>query len=232
MNKPRILLAEDDVSLGSLLKQYLIAKDYEVDLFVDGEKAYKGFMGKQYDLCILDVMMPQKDGFTLSKDIKRINSEIPVMFLTAKNLKDDILKGFSLGADDYLTKPFNMEELLVRIEAILRRSGKTPKDKMETNFTLGKFKFDSNKQILTIDDNETKLTTKENELLRLLANHANDILERNYALKLVWGDDSYFNARSMDVYITKLRKHLRPDPAIKILNVHGKGYKLITDNEE
>ncbi len=231
MTKPKILLAEDDINLGSLLKQYLMAKKYDVELFVDGEKAYKGFMENQFDLCILDVMMPRKDGFTLSKDIRRINSNTPVIFLTAKNLKDDILKGFKLGADDYITKPFNMDELLLRIEAILRRSGKSAEDKMETNFAFGSLKFDSNKQILTTTEEQIKLTTKENELLRLLAVNANSILERNYALKLVWGDDSYFNARSMDVYITKLRKHLKADPSVKIINVHGKGYKLVTENE-
>ncbi len=229
MKKSKILLAEDDINLGSLLRQYLIAKGYDVSLFADGEKAYKGFMDKKFDLCILDVMMPHKDGFTLSKDIKRINNEIPILFLTAKNLKDDILKGFKLGADDYITKPFNMEELLVRIEAILRRYSKNIEEKIETQFEIGSFKFDANKQILSTETDQTKLTTKENELLRLLATNANKIMERNYALKIVWGDDSYFNARSMDVYITKLRKHLKADSNIQILNVHGKGYKLITN---
>ncbi len=225
MEKLKVLLAEDDINLGSLLEQYLNAKDYDADLYDDGEKAYNGFAKKEYDICILDVMMPKKDGFTLAKDIRKINDKMPIIFLTAKTLKDDVFEGFKLGADDYITKPFNMEELILRIDAVMRRAGKTHAEK--TVFNLGKFVFDLNKQTLKDGDKTTKLTTKESELLGMLSNHKNDVLERNYALREIWKDDNYFNARSMDVYITKLRKHLKNDNKIQIINVHGKGYKLI-----
>ena len=231
MAKAKILLAEDDVNLGSVLRQYLDAKGYEVDLCFDGEDAFKTFMENEYDLCILDVMMPKKDGFTLAKDIRRINSKIPIIFLTVRSMNEDVLKGFEIGADDYITKPFNMEELLMRIEAILRRTGRLTETK-QTVFQIGKYTFDSVRQTLKIEDRVRKLTTKENELLKLLASNMNEVVERNYALKLVWGDDSFFNARSMDVYITKLRKYLTDDPSVKIINVHSVGFKLITNAEE
>lgn len=224
----RVLLAEDDENLGLLLKEYLIAKGYDTELFVDGEQAYQGFMKNQFDLCIFDVMMPKKDGFSLAKDIRMINREIPIIFLTAKNLKDDILEGFKIGGDDYMTKPFSMEELIFRIEAILRRMKQESVESQQVEFKLGRMVFDSRKQTLTNAQEEvTKLTTKESDLLRLLCLNANKVLERNYALKTIWVDDNYFNARSMDVYITKLRKHLRQDETVEIINVHGKGYKLI-----
>ena len=224
----KILLAEDDQNLGMLLKEYLIAKGYETDLFPDGEIAYHGFTKKPYNICLLDVMMPKKDGFSLAKDIRLLNAETPIIFLTAKNMKDDVLEGFKIGADDYITKPFSMEELIFRIEAILRRTIKDNNQEQEqTTFKLGKFTFDAHKQILSSEDSSTKLTTKESELLRLLCNNANKVLERNFALKTIWVDDNYFNARSMDVYITKLRKHLKDEPSVEIINVHGKGYKLI-----
>jgi Response regulators consisting of a CheY-like receiver domain and a winged-helix DNA-binding domain len=172
-------------------------------------------------------MMPIKDGFTVAKEIRAINKDIPIMFLTAKSLKDDILLGFKIGADDYLTKPFNMEELLFRIEAILRRTKAESKFSGQTVYKLGKYTFDFQKQALTSDETVHKLTTKESELLKLLCDNLNDVLERNYALKSIWEDDSYFNARSMDVYITKLRKYLKDEPSVEILNVHGKGFKLI-----
>lgn len=225
-DKIRILLTEDDENLGMLLREYLQAKGFQTDLQPDGEAGYDAFMKNKYDVCILDVMMPKKDGFTLAKDIRTVNSEIPIIFLTAKSLKEDILEGFKLGADDYLTKPFSMEELLFRLEAILRRT-KGNKNKEQQKFTLGKFVFDTQKQTLTAGDDVVKLTTKESELLKLLCQHANDVLERNYALKKIWIDDNYFNARSMDVYITKLRKHLKPESSVEIINIHGKGYKLI-----
>jgi two-component system, OmpR family, response regulator len=225
--KIRILLAEDDENLGSLLKEYLQAKNYETDLLPDGEKAFKSFQKNFYDLCILDVMMPVKDGFSLAKDIRAINKDIPIIFLTAKSLKDDILHGFKLGGDDYITKPFSMEELLFRIEAILRRTMTEGKLSGQTVYKLGKYTFDFQKQALIADEITHKLTTKESELLKMLCDNTNNILERNYALKTIWADDSYFNARSMDVYITKLRKYLKDEPAVEILNVHGKGFKLI-----
>lgn len=229
--KIHVLLAEDDINLGSLLKQYLDAKDFETDLYSDGEKAYKGFTNNHYDLCILDIMMPKKDGFTLANEIRLLNNDIPIIFLTAKTLKEDVLKGFKIGADDYITKPFNMEELLLRIEAVMRRTTGNATETASV-FKLGKYNFDSNKQLLELDGQVTKLTTKESELLRLLCNNMNKVLERNFALKTIWQDDNYFNARSMDVYITKLRKHLKKDENIEIINVHGKGYKLIITNNE
>ena len=225
--KTRILLAEDDQNLGNLLKEYLKAKTFSVDLFPDGEKAYNGFRNQSYDLCILDVMMPKKDGFTLAKDIRAVNGEMPIIFLTAKSMKDDVFEGFKIGADDYITKPFNMDELLFRIEAIMRRVRKD--DGNTYIFKIGKYVFDANKQILIFGNEEQKLTTKEAELLRLLSININKVLERNFALRTIWVDDSYFNARSMDVYITKLRKYLKQDPAIQILNIHGKGFKLLID---
>lgn len=225
--KTRILLAEDDENLGLLLKEYLIAKGFDTELYPDGEAAYQGFMKSQFNLCILDVMMPKKDGFSLARDIRMVNTDIPVIFLTAKNMKEDVLEGFKLGADDYLTKPFSMEELIFRIEAILRRTEGEGQEGNQEVFKLGKYTFDSQKQTLTDGKETQKLTTKESELLRLLCVNVNKVLERNFALKTIWVDDNYFNARSMDVYITKLRKHLKDDSSVEIINVHGKGYKLI-----
>ena len=230
-DRMRILLCEDDENLGMLLREYLQAKGFNADLFADGESGYKAFLKGKYDICVLDVMMPKKDGFTLAKEIRQANAQIPIIFLTAKTLKEDILEGFKIGADDYITKPFSMEELTFRIEAILRRvRGKRTKD--TSLYKIGKFTFDTQKQILTLGDKQTKLTTKESELLGLLCAHANEILQRDFALKTIWIDDNYFNARSMDVYITKLRKHLKDDESIEIINIHGKGYKLITPDAE
>src|SRR5574344_557101 len=225
--KVKILLAEDDENLGLLLKEYLIAKGYDTDLYPDGETAYHGFMRNHYNVCLLDVMMPKKDGFTLAKDIRLINADIPIVFLTKKNMKEDVLERFKIGADDYMTKPFSMEELIFRIEAILRRVSTENQPSDQSIFNIGIYSFDARKQILSHQDDEVKLTTKESDLLRLLVANANKVLERNYALKAIWIDDNYFNARSMDVYITKLRKHLKDDPSVEIINVHGKGYKLI-----
>ena len=225
-----ILLCEDDENLGVLLKEYLMAKGLRVELQPDGEAGLRAFTKDKFDICVLDVMMPKKDGITLAKDIRNLNSDVPIIFLTAKSMKEDILEGFKAGADDYLSKPFSMEELLYRMEAIMRRvRGKKNKD--ATVYKLGQFTFDIKKQTLSLNGEDVKLTTKENELLSLLAANANSILERNYALKTIWIDDNYFNARSMDVYITKLRKHLRPDPTVGIINIHGKGYKLIVPEQ-
>ena len=229
--KMKILLCEDDENLGMLLREYLQAKGYDTELCTDGEAGYKAFLKEKYDLCVFDVMMPKKDGFSLAKDIRQSNEEIPIIFLTAKTLKEDILEGFKIGADDYLTKPFSIEELTFRIEAILRRV-KGKKNKERTFYKIGSFTFDTQKQILARGDEQTKLTTKESELLSLLCAHANEILQRDFALKTIWIDDNYFNARSMDVYITKLRKHLKDDDQIEIINIHGKGYKLITPEQE
>lgn len=226
-DKVRILLAEDDENLGSLLKEYLEAKSYETHWLSDGDKAYHSFKRNKYEICILDIMMPVKDGFTLAREIRIIDPEVPVIFLTAKSMKDDVLEGFSIGADDYITKPFSMEELLFRIEAILRRTRGKGSQNKQTEFRIGRYNFDANKQTLALGDDVQRLTTKESELLKLLCNNANNVLERNFALKTIWIDDNYFNARSMDVYITKLRKYLKSDPSVEIMNIHGKGYKLI-----
>ena len=229
--KLKILLCEDDENLGMLLREYLQAKGFTTELCADGELGYKAFLKTKFDICVLDVMMPKKDGFTLAKEIRNSNQEIPIIFQTAKTLKEDILEGFKIGADDYITKPFSMEELVFRIEAIIRRT-KGKKNKESTVYRIGQFTFDTQKQLLCLGDEQRKLTTKENELLALLCSHANEILQRDFALKTIWIDDNYFNARSMDVYITKLRKHLKDDPQIEIINIHGKGYKLITPEEE
>ena len=229
--KLKILLCEDDENLGMLLREYLQAKGYQAVLCQDGEVGYREFAKGKFDIAVLDVMMPKKDGFTLAQEIRQANTEIPIIFLTARALKDDILEGFKIGADDYITKPFSMEELVLRIEAILRRvHGKKAKD--ATVFCIGRFVFDAQKQLLTIGEKQTKLTTKENELLALLCAHSNEILQRDFALKTIWIDDNYFNARSMDVYITKLRKHLKDDDQIEIINIHGKGYKLIVPDAD
>ena len=226
LNEVNILLCEDDESLGMLLREYLEAKGYNTTLCQDGEEGLATFETDEYSLCILDVMMPRMDGFTLARRIREINPDTPFMFLTAKNLKEDVREGFELGADDYITKPFSMEEVVYRIEAILRRvRGKKSKDVAIR--TIGGFTFATQKQTLTYKGTETKLTTKEAELLTLLSNRPNELLQRDYALKTIWIDDNYFNARSMDVYITKLRKHLKADDKVEIINVHGKGYKLV-----
>jgi len=227
--KIKIFMCEDDENLGMLLREYLQAKGFDADLFPDGEVGIKAFPEKKYDFCLLDVMMPKKDGFALAREIREINQEIPIIFLTAKNLKEDILEGFKVGADDYLTKPFSMEELLLRIEAILRRiNGK--KNKEVPVYQIGIFVFDTQKQILINGDEITKLTTKESDLLAHLCANMNDILDREFAVNTIWKphpDFYQFAARSMDVYITKLRKLLKDDPQLEIMNIHGKGYKLI-----
>lgn len=229
--KIRILLAEDDENLGSLLQEYLQAKNFETDWVTNGDKAFRYFEQYHYDLCIFDVMMPVKDGFSLATDVRVMNSKIPIIFLTAKSMKNDVLEGFSRGADDYITKPFSMEELLFRIEAILRRTkGKMGEEK--NSWEIGAYIFDVKKQQLVVDGKIQKLTTKETDLLKLLCNNMNEVLERNFALKAIWIDDNYFNARSMDVYITKLRKYLKEDARVQIINVHGKGYKLVVDEAE
>ena len=227
MKKVSILLAEDDPNLGQLLKNYLTLKEYEPTLVTDGAQALKLFRKDKFTLCLLDVMMPEIDGFTLAKEIRALDPNIPVIFLTAKNLKQDVIEGFKSGADDYITKPFSMEELVYRIEAILRRSTKRESEAPMDQYIIGEFTFDVSKQLLTFKGQSHKLTTKESELLELLCRNRNQVLERNFALKSIWIDDNYFNARSMDVYITKLRKHLKDEPTVEIINVHGKGYKLI-----
>ncbi len=229
--KIKILLAEDDPNLGLLLEEYLQAKGYAVTLAVNGKEAFDMFCKHSYDLCLLDVMMPLKDGFTLAKEIRVSNKQVPIIFLTAKSMKEDTIEGFSAGGDDYMTKPFSTEELLARIHAVLRRSMKAMAlENTQTEFIIGKYKFNTETQLLKGGTDDIKLTTKEGQLLRLLAINQNDILDRSFALKTIWHDDNYFNSRSMDVYITKLRKYLKQDPKVEIVNVHGKGFKLLVNH--
>lgn len=224
-NQLTILLAEDDDNLGMLLNSFIKAKGFAVDLARNGKIALQKFNETTYDFCIFDVMMPEMDGFTLAKEIREVDKKVPILFLTAKSMKEDKLAGFAIGADDYLTKPFSMEELLARIEAILRRSG-IEKRGADTTLEVGSIQFDPETRILNLKEPK-KLTTKENQLLKLLVKNKNEVLDRQAALRSIWGDDNYFNGRSMDVYIAKLRKLLKEDPAIEIMNVHGKGFKLI-----
>lgn len=226
----KVFLCEDDENLGPLLSEFLNAKGYETNLYHDGQEGYEAFIAtpQKWDICVLDVMMPKKDGFELAEDIREVNATIPIIFLTAKTMSEDVEQGFKLGADDYLKKPFNTAELTMRIDAVLRRV-QGVKPEVVPFYSLGDFVFDTQRQTLTYKDEEPqKLTTKETDLLTLLCVNANSLMERNYALKTIWGEDSYFNARSMDVYITKLRKHLKRDERVEIQNKHGKGYKLIT----
>ncbi len=223
----KILLAEDDHNLGTILKAYLEAKGYPTKLFVNGKEAYEAYTKEKFDFCVLDVMMPVKDGFTLAKDIRKSDKKIPILFLTAKSMQEDRIQGLQLGADDYLTKPFSMEELVLRIKAILRRAN-THTVVDQTIFKLGSYIFDYTHQSLTFENDIQKLTSKETELLKLLCENMNAILDRTIALNRIWNDDSYFNARSMDVYIAKLRKYLKNDSSIELLNVHGIGFKLLT----
>ncbi|MGP8214659.1 MAG: response regulator transcription factor [Bacteroidia bacterium] len=222
--KTRVLLAEDDESLGMLMKDFLLAKGFEVELCVNGKKAFDMFSKRDFDICILDIMMPEKDGFTVAKEIRMVNKNIPIIFLTAKSMKEDIIEGFNRGADDYITKPFNTEELLVRIQAVMRRLRPSNQDAEE--FQVGLYHFNYKNQQLEFKGKHQKLTTKEAELLKLLCVNQNDVLDRTFALKAIWHDDSYFSSRSMDVYVTKLRKFLKDDPHVQIINIHGKGFKL------
>jgi len=228
--KTRILLVEDDDSLGPLLLEYLEAKGFEAKLANDGKKGADLFFKGSFDLLLLDVMMPVKDGLTLAKEIRTVDKNVPIIFLTAKSMKEDTIEGFNAGADDYITKPFSMEELLVRVNAVLRRTNKVRSTESDdVNFKVGGYQFNSEKQILQHGGNEQKLTTKESQLLRLLCVHKNDVLDRNFALKTIWHDDNYFNGRSMDVYIAKLRKYLKEDSKVEIINIHGKGFKLLVN---
>jgi len=226
--KLNILLAEDDENLGNLLHTYLKNKGFDADLARNGKRAFEKFtaFNANYDFCIFDVMMPEMDGFTLAKEIREIDKKVPILFLTAKSMKEDKLEGFAIGADDYLTKPFSMEELLARINAILRRTDTQISDE-NPEMMVGKIKYQPEMRLLHLEDGVKKLTTKENQLLQLLVKNENEILDRQATLRAIWGDDNYFNGRSMDVYIAKLRKLLKEDPAIEIMNVHGKGFKFL-----
>ena len=226
MAKIRILLAEDDANFGTIFQGYLINKGYPTTLCQNGEEALNTFKSQEFDLCLLDVMMPVMDGFTLAKEIKKINKSIPIIFLTAKNQQESILEGFKAGADDYITKPFSMDELLMRIHAVYSRYELA--NTQPTTFQIGSFSFDSPRHTLLKDGKTIKLTSKESDLLLLLCENLGNTLERSKALKTIWDEDTYFNARSMDVYITKLRKYFAEDPSVQLLNVHGVGFKLAT----
>ena len=227
----RILLAEDDPNLGMLLQDYLQLKGkFEVVLCHDGEEALRAFTRDHFDMCIFDVMMPKKDGFTLGKEIRKINPRIPIIFATAKAMIEDKAEAYNLGGDDYITKPFRIEELLLRINALLKRvsdPNKTEASDLPTKFEIGNYKFDYTAQLIMNGDNQQKVSTKEAELLRLLCLKKNEVLTREEALISIWHDDNYFNGRSMDVFLSKLRKYLKEDPKVEIINVHGKGYKLL-----
>lgn len=227
LNRANILVAEDDPNLGIILSEYLQAKGYTTTLAVNGVEGWKEFANGQFDCCILDVMMPEKDGFTLGKEIRVANPTIPIIYLTAKSMKEDTIQGFKSGGDDYITKPFSMEELLLRLKAILRRTKGEEKIEEKTVFEFGSFVFDFKNQVLKHGDSEQHLTSKENALMKMLIQHENQLLDRSQALLAIWGDDSYFNSRSMDVYVAKLRKYLRVDDSVKIMNEHGKGFKFV-----
>lgn len=234
MNK--ILLVEDDQNFGDVLRSYLEMHEYDVNLATDGEMGLQAYKGDEYDLCILDVMMPKKDGFSLAKEIREKDKETPIIFLTAKTLKEDVLEGFKIGADDYISKPFNSEELLYRVQAVLKRSGSKKEEEDIKEFQLGKFNFNYPLRELVFadgDDKEVnKLSPKEAHLLRLFCLNINDVLPRSEALTKIWGEDNYFTARSMDVFVTKLRKYLAKDESLEIVNIHGNGFRLLEKKEE
>ena len=238
MTENRILLVEDDQNFGDVLRSYLEMHDYDVTLATDGEQGLEKYNEGTYDLCIFDVMMPKKDGFALAKEIREKDEEMPIIFLTAKTMKEDVVKGFKIGADDYISKPFNSEELLYRIQAILKRSQAKADPREEIKeFTIGKYHFNFPLRILTFDpdgpeEEQSKLSPKEAQLLRMFAMYMNDILPRSEALTKIWGEDNYFTARSMDVFVTKLRKYLKKDENIEIVNIHGNGFQLLVRAEE
>ena len=228
METPKILLAEDDPNLGQILTEYLNIKGFETTLCRDGEEGSETYKPGKFDMCILDLMMPKKDGFQLATEIKEIDPDIPIIFLTAKSMKEDILEGFQIGADDYITKPFSMEVLLMRIKAVLNRTMKSQQEReLPDEVSIGSLKYQYANNRLTLPSGEVKLTTKENELLKLFLENLNQTVTRTVALKKIWKDDSYFNARSMDVYIAKLRKYLKEEESIKLLTVHGEGFKMV-----
>jgi len=228
--KTRILLVEDDPNFRTVLKDYLTMNNFDVKLASDGEKGVEIFKKEDFHLCVLDVMLPKKDGFTVASEVKRMNPDIPVIFLTAKTLPQDIIEGFKLGADDYITKPFNSEELLYRIAAVMKR-GRIKPNNQQKEFEIGKYHFNYKTRMLQHDGKSEKLSPKEAELLRMLAARMNDILYREEALKQIWGRDDYFTARSMDVFVTKLRKYLKDDPTLEIVNIHGNGFRLQQEEE-
>ena len=228
MKNNKILVVEDDPSLGKVLSEFLTAKNFNVELAQDGDSGLDKFINGSYNILVLDIMMPKKDGFSLAQDIRKIDKSIPIIFLTAKSEKENVIKAFKLGADDYLTKPFSIDELLLRINAILKRVPIKEKPKLKDNFKFGTFIFSHNQNLLVNEEADSfQLTTKENELLKLFCLNINKEVNRNSALIKIWGDDSYYNARSMDVYIAKLRKYLKSDDKVQIKTIHGHGFKML-----
>lgn len=227
MERVKVLVVEDDPNLGEILHEYLILKGYDAKLARDGEEGEQLFKSEPFELCLLDLMMPKKDGFSLAKDIREINADIPIIFLTAKSMHEDIIQGFTVGADDYITKPFSMEELLMRIKAILKRTKPIKPNQFEEPFQLGKLTYYYSENKLKTPERTIKLTTKENELLKLFCENKNSIVKRKTALDKVWKDDGYFTGRSMDVFMAKIRKYLSDDDNVKILTVHREGFKLV-----
>ena len=226
-SKPKILLCEDDTNLGMVLKNYLELNDYDVTLERDGKLGLAAFQREKFDLCLLDVMMPSMDGFTLAEEIRDVNPDVPLFFLSAKTMKEDIIQGYKLGADDYITKPFDSEVLLHKIKAILKRNEELHREEANAEYDLGKYHFNPRLRELSIGGRVQTLSPKENELLKMLSEYKNDLLSRENALKRIWGSDTYFNGRSMDVYIAKLRKYLKEDSSIEIVNIHGNGFRLV-----
>jgi DNA-binding response OmpR family regulator len=225
--KPKILLCEDDTNLGMVLKNYLELNDYDVTLERDGRLGLAAFQREKFDICLLDVMMPNMVGFTVAEEIRDINPDVPLFFLSAKTMKDDIIQGYKLGADDYITKPFDSEVLLHKIKAIIKRNEETHREEVNAEFDLGKYHFNPRLRELIYEGKTQTLSPKENDLLRMLAEYKNDLLPREAALKKIWGSDTYFNGRSMDVYIAKLRKYLKNDEKLEIVNIHGNGFRLV-----
>lgn len=234
LSNKKILLVEDDPNFGSILKDYLMMNDFDVTLAKNGMEGFEKYKKDTFDLCILDVMMPYKDGFTLAREIRDKNKEIPIIFLTAKTMKEDVLKGYKVGADDYLNKPFDSEVLLMKIRAIMQRKSSEVKAEItKFEFQIGKFNLNSKLRFLIFDNDEPiKLSPKENELLKMLALYENDLMPREVALTKIWRDDNYFTSRSMDVYIAKLRKYLKVDENVEILNIHGEGFRLVIKNKD
>ncbi len=226
MESKRILLAEDDMNLGKVLSTVLTGKGYRVSHANNGEAAYEMFCTNEFDLCLIDVMMPIKDGFTLAQEIRKMDKKIPIIFLTAKTMQEDMIKGLSIGGDDYITKPFTMEILLARMQALLRRTG-AQEEEEDHVVNIGNIRFDRKRQVLIVNGKEQKMTTREAALLDMLYEQRNDVLYRSYALKKIWGEDSFYNSRNMDVYITRLRKLLKGEPNVQIINVHSTGFKLV-----
>ncbi len=226
--KSKVLLVEDDSNFGQVLKNYLELNDFVVELSRDGILGLAAFRREKFDICLLDVMMPNMDGFTLAEEIRNVDPEIPLFFLSAKSMKDDILNGYRLGADDYITKPFDSEILIQKMKAVLKRNAELQeKQHSQIEWNIGRFHFNSKLRQLVDGDEANTLSPKENELLTMLCEYKNDLLPREIALKRIWGSDTYFNGRSMDVYIAKLRKYLRPDNSVEIVNIHGNGFRLV-----